>query len=441
MTRRRNGKTTRQPGYQAQLRAAIRKYLPRKGLPLTSPDHRVRWTPRLLAMGALLMSWSRQPAMLDAFAEMRRCVVSMYKSRKRPGETAKGFFKALRQAGKPLVNQIKTHLQQQTIRTAASRWKTGRWVGLAVDGSRVECPRTPANEQAFGCGGRHKTAPQQWTTQLFHVVTGLLWDYRTGPGTDSERNHLWQMLGDLPTDVLLLMDAGFPGFDLLRSIIAAGHHFIVRVGANVTLLQGLDYDVKDQGSTVWLWPKGQRDRQPPLKLRKVEFICNGQKVCLLTSVLSSRQLSDEEVKQWYRRRWLIEVQYRSLKQTMQHRTLLSDSPAMARLELHWAILGLWLLELLLTGSRRWDRSRRYSVAQGLRAVRRAMHWTGRVPAGGVMGQLRRAVHDRYVRRRPKRARDWPHKKKDPPCGLPKIRGATAQERQQAQAFHAPKALR
>ena len=97
MTRRRNGKTTRQAGYQAQLRAAIRKYLPRKGLPLASPDHRVRWTPRLLAMGALLLSWSRQPAMLDAFAEMRRCVVSMYKSRKRPGETAKGFFKALRQ--------------------------------------------------------------------------------------------------------------------------------------------------------------------------------------------------------------------------------------------------------------------------------------------------------------------------------------------------------
>ena len=357
----------------------------------------------------------------------------MYKSRKRPGQTAKGFLKALLANGPRLVGLLKRHLQKQSIRCAGSRWKTGRWVGLAVDGSRVDCPRTVANQQAFGCGGRCKTAPQQWTTHVYHVASGLLWDYRKGPADDSERGQLRQMLAGLPKSALLLMDAGFTGFELLRSIVALGRDFIVRVGANVTLLRGLEYEVEPDGAAVWLWPKGEQGRESPLRLRKVEFISHGRKVCLLTSVMSHGRLSDAEVKQWYRLRWQIEVQYRSLKQTMRHRKLLSDSPKMAEAELDWAILGLWLLELMLVGSRRWGRSARYSVARGLRAVRRAMSWTGRVPAGGVAGQLRRAVQDTYARDRPKKARDWPHKKNEPPCGFPTIRTATDAERRKAKA--------
>lgn len=433
MTRRAYGKTTRARGYQTQLRQAMGKHLPHKGLPLTSPDSRVRWTERMLAVAAILLSWSKRPAMEDAYAEARRSVVAMYSSRKRPGKTSKGFFKALRSGTRRLAGLLKGHLQKQSIQCAGSRWKTGRWVGLAVDGSRVDCPRTVANEQAFGCGGREKTGPQQWTTHIYHVVSGLLWDYRKGPGDDSERGHLRQMLAGLPECALLLMDAGFTGFDLLQAIKDLGHDFIVRVGANVTLLRGLEYDMESDGATVWLWPKGQQGRQPPLRLRKVEFVSQGRKVCLLTSVMSQGKLSDAEAKQWYRQRWLIEVQYRSLKQTMRHRKLLSDSPAMAEAELDWAILGLWLLELMLVGNRRWGRSARYSVAAGLRVVCRAMSWTGRVPAGGVAGQLRRAVQDNYSRDRPKKARDWPHKKNDPPCGFPKTRMATAAECLKAQA--------
>jgi hypothetical protein len=318
-----------------------------------------------------------------------------------------------------------------------SRWRWKRWVFMAVDGSRVDCPRTVANEEAFGCGGRHKTGPQQWVTTVFHVASSLLWDYRKGKATDSERAHLLQMLPGLPANAMLLMDAGFTGYELLKSIQDSGRHFILRVGANVTLLKDL-YDVKDTDRTVWLWPRGHQDQQPPLKLRKIEFKHHGQTVCLLTSVLSPEALSDHEVKQWYRQRWTIEVQYRGLKQTMEHRRLLSDSPEMAQVELDWAILGLWLLELMQVGSRRWRRSPRFSLAQSLRVVRRAMQSTQRVPAGGLERQLRQAMIDSYRRLRPKTARQRTDKKKDPPCGCPIIRMATPVEIGLAQAFHAYK---
>jgi len=42
--------------------------------------------------------------------------------------------------------------------------------------------------------------------------------------------------------------------------------------------------------------------------------------------------------------------------------------------------------------------------------------------------------DRDVRRRPKQARDWPHKKNDPPCGTPEIRTATPLEIRGAKAL-------
>lgn len=427
-------KSTHRREYQSQLRDAMARHLPHKGLPLTSDDKRQRWSDRMLAIVAVLLAMSKADTWIDAFDDARKAVVNMYPSRKRPGKTGRGFLDALRSRGARVAAMLKAHLQRQTIQHAGARWRTGRWVGLAVDGTRVNCPRTAANEAAFGCAGRAKTTPQQWVTTVYHVGTGVMWDYRIDVAGAAERTHLRHMLADLPDRALLLMDAGFTGFDLLRSVMASGRDFIVRAGGNVTLLQQLGYDVIDDKSIVWLWPTAERRRREPLRLRKIQFKHKGRSVCLLTSVLSSEALSDSEVKAWYRLRWGIEVQYRSLKQTMGHRKLLGRCPETARAELAWSLLGLWLLQLMLVASQR-RRSGRYSVASGLRVVRRAMRSTDRPAAGGVYRQLRHAQQDRYVRKGPKAARDWPHKKTEPPCSPPKVRMATDAERQQLRAFH------
>jgi hypothetical protein len=56
-------------------------------------------------------------------------------------------------------------------------------------------------------------------------------------------------------------------------------------------------------------------------------------------------------------------------------------------------------------------------------------------AGGLRWKLRRSVKDAYVRRRPKAARYCPHKKREQPPGVPKIRTATRKEIRMAQALH------
>ena len=92
---------------------------------------------------------------------------------------------------------------------------------------------TAANEKVFGTAGKKKTGPQQFLTTMFHVATGLIWDYRRGDARSSERGHLLQMLDTLPPEALVVADAGFTGYDVFNTIITGGRSFLIRVGANV----------------------------------------------------------------------------------------------------------------------------------------------------------------------------------------------------------------
>ena len=432
--RRKSGRTV----YQTELQKAMAQFLPKRGLPLMSDDGRVRWTDRLLMMTAVLMTWTAEATLRDAFASARGVVAAMYDSRRRPGRTFEGFWKTLLQAAPRLLALVGTHLRREVEYVAGAAWRWKGWAVMAVDGTRVDCPRTPANEEAFGCAGKPGTGPQMLLTTIFHLATGLLWAWRRSAGNDSERGHLRELLPLLPPETLLIADAGFVGYAMLCLLLLAGHHFVMRVGCNVRLLRKLGFDVLEMGNTVYLWPQGLRRTHKPLVLRLVRVQAAGRRtMTLLTSVLDPRRLSDADVVELYRRRWGIELLYRSLKQTLRRRKMLSGVPEHAEMELDWAMVGLWLLGLMTAkaAGREVRRGRPWSLAAALRVVRGAMRRLG-VPrsAGGLHRQLQRAVRDRYVRHRPKAARYWPRKKNEHPPGAAKIRTATHAERQLAQEF-------
>jgi len=431
----RRGRTSERRSYQRELLQAIGRYLPHRGLPLVVPDERVRWPARLLVVVALLMGWQRGAATLrDAFEAAREAAVAMYASRRRPGRSVAGFVGALRRRGSRLLETVVKALREATERMAGPAWRYQGYVAMGVDGTRIACPRTKANEAAFGYGGKANGMPQQMLTTLFHVGTGLPWDWRRGRGDVSERGHARQMLEGLPAETMLLMDAGFPGFGLLWALQERGHAFIVRAGRNVRLLRELGYDVEEDAGTVYLWPQGQRDH-PPLVLRWVVVRDGGIPVHLLTSVRSPTALSDGQIADLYRRRWGIEVLYRGFKQTMGKRKMLSTTAEPARLELDWALAGLWMLGLM-TGETLADQGQApggWSVAGALRVMGRAMRRPQAAPpAGGLWGQLGRAGKDSYRRTRPKASRDYPRQKVAKPPGAPKIRTATKPEVQRAQ---------
>src|SRR5262249_31735911 len=182
-------------------------------------------------------------------------------------------------------------------------------------------------------------------TTLWHMGTGLPWDFRIGPGTDSERRHLEDMLASLPRQALVVADAGFTGYDLYRRLLAAGQNFLIRVGANVHLLRKLGYIEHEGADTVYLWPEKNR-HQPPVALRLIQRRQGKKKMYLVTNVRDPRALSPKSAGVLYEMRWGVEVFYRSLKQTLAKRQMLSRSPQAAQCELTWTMYGMWLLGLM-----------------------------------------------------------------------------------------------
>lgn len=371
----------------------------------------------------------------DRFIKARTCLIGFFPGERRPGETYQGFIKAQRGVCPAMVAAMMAQLRETHRRVEGGQKLCCGWLAFACDGSRVEAPRTAKNEAAFGCAGRKKTGPQLALTTLYHMGTGLPWDWRIGAGTEAERHHLREMLCTLPPDALIVADAGFTGYDLLNEIVASDRSFLIRVGSNVQLLTDLlDVELRTDGSAVWLWPLAKQHLSP-LKLRLIRLpdtSGTSEGMCLLTNVFDTERMSTETAETLYRMRWGVEVFFRSFKQTLDQHKLRSAAPDQARWELHWAMMAYLLLGFMTVDGivRRGGTALSMSVAKALRTVRQAMHtlaerrWRHR---GDLRVQLAEARKDTYVRSSSKKARNWPYKKREKPPGLPKIRAATLAE--------------
>jgi len=448
MPRRGHGVSSSPQSYSCQLRDAMSEFLPHRGLPLLSCDGRVRWTSRMLAMTAIFMAWAPGRTLLDRFSQAWQTMVSIYPTRRRPGKSPEGFSKALVQHSASILAVLTEEWRRRLGQLLGACWTVAGWELFGVDGSNFESPRTAANEQAFGVTGKNNSGPQQLLTCLFHVGSGVLWGWARGSIQEgsNERDQLRQMLDLLPRGAMLLADAGFSGYDLLQSLLNRGNHFLIRVGANTTLLTHLGYAYREHQQTVYLWPldkqgrqrgrtpKGLKNVKPPLVLRLIRLQdAKGRPVCLLTSVLEKSKLSDRTAARIYRLRWGVEVMWRSLKQTMGHHKVLSGTPLRAGAELDWAMAGLWMLQLLsvqrMMQSRQSPHS--YSPARSLRTLQQAMRGRGQ-NRRSLKTELTNAARDGYRRHGSKAARHYPHKRPRRPPGEPLARMACDQEKQLAQ---------
>jgi IS4 transposase len=411
--------------YRSSLRRATVGLLPQDALPLLPAKSTIRWTSMLLVLCAILMSWSSGPTLVDRFDATRRCLLRWYPGRRRPGGGYEGFIAALRRRSGWLVRQVCRHYRGHVKKLAEDRgqWVVEGWLAFGADSTKHDAPMTAANERRLGVASKKGSWPQMVLTTLVHLGTHLPWAFARGRATSSERRHVQALLHTLPPEALLLTDAGFVGYGFWKQVIDSGRSFLIRVGSNVRLIEDLGLKARFHDGVVWVWPADQqKNRQPPLVLRLITLTDERNRTMhLLTNVLEPDRLSDQAAAKLYRLRWGIELAYRALKQTLNRRKLLSDSPRNARVELAWAIIGLWTL--LLIKAQRCRLPGGQGIAQVLRVLRRAMDGVrlGLAPA------LSRLKPDRYKRSRSKKARHWPHRKRPQPPGSPKARNATAEE--------------
>jgi hypothetical protein len=441
------------------------------------------WLPKPLVKLALIWAWSPCKHLTDAFVEATGCCDKLL------GGAAlssyQGFLGALTEWTATFLPLLCLLLQQRMREIGGAFWEIAGFVPIGVDGSRSSAPSTKSNEaelcaKNYGQGTTAKyrkkkskgqrrkrnkanpprpQEPQAWITLLWHLGLRLPWLWRLGPSNSSERAHALDMIesGDFPENTLFVGDAGFVGYPFWSSILRAGKHFLVRVGANVSLLhEHSNFSVESNGR-VLCWPKDVQHKQPPLQLRLVKVLLGKTEMWMLTSVLNARKLSASQIVKLYRMRWGIEVEFRGLKQTLDRAKLRSRNPKRLLVELEWSILAMAVAELFALReqlqpvrsceTKRRCRStrthddppnpQRRSLANTMRALRTCLHDLDACPPAGkdLATLLRLAVTDRYQRRSSKKSR---HRRPNPdkkPLGNPKLRPLTPAERKKLNHRH------
>jgi hypothetical protein len=379
---------------------------------------------------SLIMFWVSGKTLEEQFSAARRIVKFIRPNWKMPVSYS-GFVSAQIRCW-PLIRWL-LFSQLRPDRSIGSSWRVLGWLLLAVDGSRFECPRTTSNEEGLGCAGRDKTAPQIFQTMLQHVGTGLPWDIRLGPGTDSERRHLDEMLAELPENTLLTADAGFISYQLCAQLIESKQGFLLRIGGNKTLIEDLD-EKETRKNVVSFWPDKEQSN-PPLKVRKICFRSrSGLPVVLVTNILDEEILSDEDAQELYKSRWGIEVYFRHLKQTMDFKTVKSRTPATSLNEHAWRLISFWALQRIVVNHQiaAGQNPRRFSAARIRREIRDVLQLMQQGKSGKSLA--RRCLTsqiDNYKRKGKKTTRAWARKKNDKPPKPPKTRTATQKEIQKA----------
>ena len=416
-----------------------------------------KWSARMLIALIVLTAWGEQRRMTDSFNEATKLSQRLFDCI--TINTYQGMMRAFVAYTDQLLPIVWARLQTLMEKTSPEHFRIGKWLPLAVDGSRFSTPRTISNEQAFaaknfGKGGRGKSRrnwknkkkrskklcqpvkPQIWLTLVWHMGTKLPWCWKTGPSTSSERHHLIEMTTSFifPKNTLFCCDAGFTGYELWSAIRKSKkHHFLIRVGGNIKLLKNLGHTRSEDG-IVFLWPnKVARRRQPPITLRLIEIKNERGSMYLVTSVLSKPALSDSMFKRLYPLRWGVELQFRALKQTFGLGKLRSRTSDHALVELDWSIVSLTMVQLLAMKEQgKLDLPPEHSsVGQALRAIRQAMHhwYEPAVGQATLNAQLAGSTKDKFERTGKKEARYKSNYKDTPNAGKPVISAATKFQKQ------------
>lgn len=424
----------------------------------------IKWVPEELAAQALIWSWQESKNVTDAFEITMEVCEKLGLSK--IAKTYTGFMNAIDRYREIIFNGLRKQRQALAMLIGGKHFYSNNWVLIGFDGSRATAPRSVANEKAFcapnyGNGkeakygkkkskglrrkrnAAHKPAnpePQVWITMMWHMSMRLPWTWRLGPSNSSERGHVQMMLEEeeFPENTLFCGDAGFVGYPLWSSILKTGGDFLVRIGGNVDLLSEHADFQKVEGGNVLCWPKARmKEGDPPLRLRLVRLQIGKTMMWMLTSVLDEQLLTRDQIVEYYKLRWLIEVEFRGLKQTIDKHKLRCRNDGRLLAELDWSLQGIAFSELLAmkaqipkaAKAKKEFEPRDRSLANTLRVLRRTMRNLNELARpDSLLNELSTALVQRYNNQTDKRARYRPDNPDIKPLADPNIRKLTSAEK-------------
>lgn len=387
-----------------------------------------RWDVHPLIYVVLVMTWCCGDSMPEKFEAAKAFYVMSCPKRRRPGASFAGFEKALSKIPMPVLRTLAAAIRGQVELLFGARLFVDKWIPLGCDGSRLECPRTAELEQRLAAGGKDGSAPTVWNTSIVHLALGFPWCWRLGNGGKaSERAHLIYMLRWLPRFALIVADAGYVGYEVVRALVLAKTPFLIRMSSNATFYTENQVRIdRFREGVVYYWPrKMQQQGLPPIPGRLIRIHSRKHKVdvWLLTNVMDGGQLSVETAAQFYRWRWENEGFFRTYKRTLKKIKLMSQTVRLVHREVEASMIATQLL--LCQGALAMPVANKNAPpvmcsARGvLLEVRREI---GQLPKArrAFSERIAQACRERRPRVTPKHKREWPRRKPHKPPQPPHL---------------------
>ena len=321
------------------------------------PEHRERLYPPTVTLSMFM----RQT--LEADASCQKAVNGWAAQRAADGLSAcsvrtGAYCKARLRLPLEMVTALTRKTGRLLSRKALPAWQwRGRAVKL-VDGTGLSMPDTPENQAVYPQPGTQAPGvgfPLARMVAVICLATGAALNAAIGPHAGKGSGELTLVRGLLESfeagDVMLA-DALYCNYFLIAMLLQRDVDVVFKQnGSRVTdFRRGWQLDTRDH---IVFWPKPARPEwMTPEQYARMpeELMLREAKVdhqVLVTTMVSARDLSKQELSQLYGRRWNVELDLRNLKTTTGMDVLSCQTPEMNEKQLWVHLLAYNVIRLLM----------------------------------------------------------------------------------------------
>ena len=214
---------------------------------------------------------------------------------------------------------------------------------LAIDGCVIEVPNTKETQKQYGFlsnGDKSFKLARALSSHLVDIENKLVISTTLGRYDDNERNlakfNIEKMVSLVPSHIpdLILFDRGYPSAAFIQYLLSKGVHFLMRVSTGF-YKEVVSTSTQDETVQIVITKeraKELRAQRTPipmgtiLTLRVLKVIlANGETEILITDV-EADQLSQEDGKSLYFKRWGIETRFDELKHQFEIENFSGETP-------------------------------------------------------------------------------------------------------------------
>lgn len=195
---------------------------------------------------------------------------------------------------------------------------------FGIDGTRLNLPCTEELAQLYGAQvSQGAPQVQALVSCVYDLLNGIIVDTRFAHCKSSERDAAKDMITSFQLvqveNPVFVMDRGYPSAELIDAIMNAGHKFIMRCPKG--FLRGMKLPETDN-----ILEHKFSKLKHPLKIRVVKIQLSSEETqCLITNILDS-QITPDDFKWAYQKRWGIETKYNDVKNKLQIECFTGYSP-------------------------------------------------------------------------------------------------------------------